>query len=140
MNLSNGVKITRVVGPTVAGTTTIDGTALDMQGYEGVVFVGSVVTAAVNNGIKAQQGQASNLSDAADLAGTAVLLDATKTQMVLDVYRPEERYVRCQVVRGTSTVIDSVWAIQYGARVEPVSNVTAAQAAELHVSPAEGTA
>ena len=140
MNLSSNVKISQVVGPTATGTTTIDGTTLDMQGYEGVLFVGSIVSAAANNGIKAQQGQQANLSDAADLAGSQVLSDGTKKQFVLDIYKPQERYVRCQVVRGTTTVIDSVWAVQYGAEKLPVVNTSAAIVDETHISPAEGVA
>lgn len=140
MNLSKNVKITQVVGPTATGTTTIDGSVVDMQGFEGVLFVGSIVSAAANNGIKAQQGNVSNLSDAADLAGSQVLSDGTAKQFVLDVYKPQERYVRCQVVRGTTTVIDSVWAVQYGAEKLPVVSASASLLEELHVSPAEGTA
>lgn len=138
MNLSGEVKITKVLTNTVTGTTTINTTAVDMQGFEGVVFVASLSTAAANNGIKAQQGQAANLSDAADLAGSQIL--ANKTDFVLDIYRPTERYLRAAILRGTTTVIDAVWAIQYMSNKLPVGNITAAQAAELWASPAEGTA
>ena len=140
MNLSKHVKVTKVSATVTAGTSAVNGTVVDMQGFEGVVFIASLGTAAADNGIKAQQGQQSNLSDAADLAGTQVLSDATQTDLVLDVYKPQERYIRPVVVRGTSTTVEAVWAIQYEARTKATTNVTAAQAAELHVSPDEGTA
>lgn len=140
MNLSKHVKVTKVSATVAAGTSAVNGTVIDMQGFEGVMFVASVGTAAADNGIKAQQGQQSNLSDAADLASTQVLSDATQTDLVLDVYKPQERYVRPVIVRGTSTTVEAVWAIQYEARTKPTDNTTTAQAAELHVSPDEGTA
>lgn len=140
MNLSKDVKITKVVANTSTGTTTINGSTLDMNSFDGVMFCASIGSAAANNGIKAQQGQASNMSDAADLANTQVLSNGTQTELVLDIYKPLERYVRVAVVRGTTTVIDAVWAIQYQSAKKPQNNVTAAQAAETWASPAEGTA
>lgn len=140
MNLVKDVKITKVLGYTATGTSTVNTNAVDMQGYEGVIFLASIASAANNNGVKAQQGQQSNMGDAADLAGTQLLSDGTKTDLLLEIYRPQERYVRASVIRGTTTVIESVWAIQYMAGKKPVNNVTAAQAVELWASPAEGTA
>lgn len=140
MNLVKDVKITKVLGNTTTGTSTVNTSTVDMQGYEGVVFLASISTAAANNGIKAQQGQQSGMGDAADLAGSQLLSDGTKTDLLLDIYRPQDRYVRAAVIRGTTTVIDAVWAIQYMAGKKPVNNVTAAQALELWASPAEGTA
>ena len=140
MNLSTEVKVTRVIPATATGTSDVNGTVIDMSGFDGVMFVGAIGSAAANNGIKVQQGAASNLADAADLAGSKVLSDGTQTQFVVDVFRPQERYVRPVMVRGTTTTVDAVFAIQYGGRSLPVTNTSAALAAELHVSPDEGTA
>jgi hypothetical protein len=41
---------------------------------------------------------------------------------------------------GATTTVEAVWAILYGPKSTPVTNVTAAQAAEFHQSPDEGTA
>ncbi len=140
MNLGKAVKITKVKLTVATGTTTINSDIVDMQGYDGVLFLASIGTAAADNGVKAQQGAASNMSDAADLAGTKILSDATQKEFVLDIYRPLERYMRLAVIRPTTTTIEAVWAIQYQGNKKPVSNVTTAQATEVHVSPAEGTA
>jgi hypothetical protein len=140
MNLSKNVKVTKVSAAVATGTSTINTTTLDMQGYDGVMWLASLGSAASNNGIKAQQGQASGMGDAADLINTQVLSDGTQTDLVLDIYRPQERYVRCSVVRGTTTTIEAVWAVQYQGAKRPVNNATAAQAVETHVSPVEGTA
>lgn len=146
VNLSKEVKISQAVTVTngAAGTTDIEGVTLDMQGFEGVlilVTMGAITANAVTS-IKAQQGAASNLSDAADLAGTAQTIADTDDEKTffINVYRPQERYVRLYVDRATANaVVASAEYIQYGARKEPTthgSNVSG----ETHVSPSEGTA
>lgn len=146
MNLSKNNKITIATTPTegAAGTADVNGATLDMQGFDGVlilVTMGAITSGAVTS-IKAQQGAASNMSDAADLLGSAQTIadtDDDKTYYI-DIYRPQERYVRLVVDRATqNAVVASATYIQYKARVAPVthgSNV----AGELHISPAEGTA
>lgn len=140
MQLSNKVKIESALATTAAGTTEIDGATIDTAGYEGVLFIAKWGTAAAGNFLQAQQGAASNLSDAADLEGTAVGVGASDEIVWLDLYRPRERYVRVQAERGTSSTLDWGVAIKYGARVTPVDNTTAGTIhGELAISPAEGT-
>lgn len=149
MNLSKNDKISIAITPTegVAGTADINGAILDMQGFEGVLMAvtfGAITGSAVTS-IKAQQGAASNLSDAADLAGTAQTIadDDDDQTFYIDLFRPTERYVRLVVDRGTqNAVVASATYIQYGiqsARKAPVTHGTNVSG-ELHVSPAEGTA
>lgn len=146
MNLLKDIKVTRVMNAVAAGTSDQNGATLDMQGFDGVLFVASfgTLTATQVTAIKAQQGAASDLSDAADLAGTLTgpMADGDSNKLLcLDVYRPQERYVRCVVDRGTANaVIDGVIAIQYKGSKLPITQGTTVSAAEAHTSPAEGTA
>lgn len=146
VNLGKNVKITRVSNAVAAGTTDVNCSTLDMQGWEGVMFIAGfgAITATAVTSIKAQQGAESDLSDAADLEGTGVsVADDDDNQLAwLDIYRPTERYVRAVVDRGTANaVIDFVIAIQYGAKKAPVTHdATTVSGGEVHVSPAEGTA
>ena len=146
MNLSKNVKMTIAITPAngVAATTDIEGVTLDMQGFEGVlieVVFGAITGSAVTS-IKAQQGAESDLSDAADLEGTGQTIadtDDNKT-FYIDLYRPEERYVRLYVDRATqNAVVASATYHQYAAAKAPVSHATGVSG-ELHVSPDEGTA
>lgn len=135
------VKFDEVVSATATGVTTINSSILDMAGYEGVIFITSLGTADVTNGHKIQQGAASNMSDAADLLGSARLCNGTGKVIVSRLHRPRKRYVRCSVLRPVTTTINSVQAIRYGARSKPVTNhVTNSMAVEELSSPAEGTA
>jgi len=139
-NLSNNVKITKVIATTGAGTTTLTGT-VDMSGYDGVVFIGSMGTADATNGAKAGGGAASNGSDASDYKGSKVLSDGTGKSFVLDIYRPTDRYVTVSQIRAASTTSDGVWAIQYKGNFGPVSNTVAStQASNLVADPVLGTA
>ncbi len=141
MNISGAVKITEQIATTATGTTSINGAALDMADYEGVLFVIKYSTAAANNTIKAQQDTAVGMGAAADLAGSSVTVGASDEIVWLEVDNPLERFVRVVALRGTTTVIEWALAIQYGPRLKPVSNALAGTiAGKVLASPIEGTA
>lgn len=146
MNLVKNTRLSIAITPTdgAAGTSDINGATLDMAGWDGVLMLvtfGAITTGAVTS-IKAQQGNAANLSDAADLAGTGQVIadtDDDKT-FYIDLYKPTKRYVRLVVDRGTqNAVVASALYIQYRGAKAPAVHGTGV-AGETHVSPAEGTA
>ena len=130
-NLTKNVKVTRVLTSQVAGTSdTLSTSIIDMAGFEGVMFVaelGDVTNTAVLT-LQAQQNTANSTSGMATLSGTSAqaAYDTTSGDnkvLILDIYRPLERYLRAQLVRATANlVIDSVLAIQYGSRVAPTTH------------------
>ena len=141
MNLSNNSRMREGIATTAAGTTTINGAEVDMQDYEGVLFVIKFGTPATDNQIKAQQDSVTGMAGAQDLKGTLVTTGASDEIVWIDLYRPRKRFVRMVALRGTSTTIDWGVAIQYGPRKGPVDNAVAGTiAGELHVGPEEGTA
>lgn len=146
-NLIKDVKISRVMNAVAVGTTTqTAAAAVDMSGWDGVTFIAAFGTITDGTpGLKVRQGQVSNMSDGADLAGSLVSPAITDDNRlaVVDVYRPQERYVDCQVLRGgaTGAVIDGVIAIQYRGRKSPVTqDVTHVAVNKSLAGPAEGTA
>lgn len=140
MNLSNCVAIKSVLATTTAGTSDVTGAEVDMQGYEGVVFIAKFGTAASNNTLHAEQDTVTGMGSAADLAGTSVGVGSSDEIVWLDIYRPRERFVRAIAERGTSSTLDWGVALLYGPHKGPVDNTTAGTIhGELHVSPAEGT-
>lgn len=145
--LVDKVKISTAVTPTAgaAGTSDITGTTLDMSGYEGVLVVvrmGAITATAVTS-IKMQSGAASDMSDAADLLGTAQTIadnDDDET-FYIDLVKPRERYVRLIVDRGTANaVVSGANYIQYGSKTQSTAAHGSGVSGEQHVSPAEGTA
>jgi len=143
MNLSNGVKITKVAAASSAGTSTINGTTVDMTGFEGVLFVTTIGTANAGNIFKAQIGEKADGSDAADLKGSAVVAEGSGSVVWLDIYRadPSQKYIRPVVVRGASTTVGEIYAIQYESRKQVVgNNIENTIIGKLLVNPYEGTA
>lgn len=115
--LGRNVKVTEALDY-ASGTADRNGATLDMAGWSGVLVLvhSAAIATGATYGIKAQQGAASNLSDAADIAGTAQAIadDQDNTVNWIDV-KPTERYVRLVVDNDTSnaTAQDAVY-IQYG--------------------------
>jgi len=136
--LLHDVKIT-TVAPVATGTTTVDGSALDMSGFDGALFIVRLGSPATNNNLRVQQCDTSGGSYA-DLAGSKVGDHATNTPLIVDIYRPLEQFLKYQVTRGTTTTIDSVVIIQYkGKGVRPFSQPSGTATKQLY-HPAEGTA
>lgn len=147
MNLSKSISLARLSNAVAAGTTAITPTAgLDMEGYEGVLFIvpmGAITTGAVTD-VKVQQSSDDGATDAySDLAGSAFnVADSDDNQLVyIDVFRPQKRYVKPVVDRATqNAVVDGIIAIRYGARRLPAEMDTTVAGGLLLISPAEGTA
>lgn len=135
--LSEEAKIT-TVAPVATGTTTIDGAALDMAGYDGALFIVRLGSPATNNNIRIRQCDTTG-GTYADLAGTLVGNHATENPLIVDVKRPLEQFLKYQVTRGTTSTIDIVTIIQYRSRSRPTSQPSGTQI-EKYSSPAEGTA
>lgn len=144
MNLLSNCKITRVANAAAAGTSAVNGSTIDMQGFDGVVFVAAVgtLTATQTTSLKAQEGDTT--SPTADLAGTGSgnLADGDSNKcIVLDIYRPLKRYIRAVLVRGVANaVVDGIWAIQYCGDKAPTTHDATVAASKLRVSPIAGTA
>jgi hypothetical protein len=141
--ISEDIKITPALAY-ASGTADRNGATLDMKGFDGVLMVVQLATVAAGavTSIKAQQGAASNLSDAADLAGTGVAIAADDDDEVkyIDLWQPRERYVRVVVDKdGSNACAESAVYIQYRARELPTTHA-ATVTGEAHLAPAEGTA
>lgn len=138
--LSSNVLFRQAIATTTAGTSTITGTEVDTQDWDGVLFVVKFGTAASNNTIHAEQDTATGMSSAADLASTETGVGSSDEIVWIDLFKPREQFVRCMADRGTSTTIDWGIYILYRGRKGVVDNaVSGTIYGELHVSPAEGT-
>lgn len=144
-NKGNDIKIVSALDY-ASGSADRNGATLDMAGYDGVLMIvklAAVATGGVNS-IKAQQGSASDLSDAADLAGSKLTVadDDDNQIFVIDLFRPQKRYVRLLVDKdATNACAESAIYIQYGAKQRAIAlNVTDLVTGKVLASPAEGTA
>src|SRR4051812_24922141 len=118
--LSARVKLIKVQDHTVAGTSAVNSDGVDMDqdgGYAGVLFLSSFGTAASNNTVNAAQSSDNgSADDFTDLTGTSVTSGTSDEDVWLDIYKPTNRSVRYEVARGTSSTLESIWAILYEPR------------------------
>jgi len=147
-DLSLLTSVVRLANAQAAGLTDFTSSALDMEDYDGVLFIcaaGAVSATAVSQ-VKIQQSSDDGSTDAyADLAGTfsAALVSGTDDNKVIliDVYRPQERYLKVVWHRSTAnTVIDGIFAIRYHGKVMPAALDATVKALTKFSAPAEGAA
>jgi len=139
MNLSSNAKLTKVKDHSTAATSAVNSDEVNMDGWDGVLFLTSFGTAAADNTINAAQSSVSG-GTFLDLADTEVSSGTSDEDVWLDIYKPLDQFVRLEATRGTSSTLESVWAIQYMSRKAIVDNTTSGTiTGELHVSPSEGT-
>lgn len=126
-----------------AAATPINGAIVDMTGFDGclvIVNFGTIVSGAITS-VKVQQGDAANMSDAADIAGSNQAVSDTSDDSCFyaDVYRPGKRYLRAVIGRGTQAATCNATYLLYGARERPVSQ-PAGVSGEASVDAPEGAA
>lgn len=147
MNLLKNVKIQEVLAPVAAADDTDENSdRLDMQNHEGVIFIvpitDSVATGVATltieqNTADSDTGMAA-LSGATATATSAANDDLNNTLLIVDVYRPRERYVQGVITSATADIaFGNMIAIQYGPKKAPVSQPTSVQASTQVISPAE---
>jgi hypothetical protein len=132
MNLIKNVKMSL---PVLYNTETSSTSAvIDMAGYESVCFVLQMGTSGSTNvAMHIESGSSSGGGDAVDLTGTEIISTSTgRSAVASDLIKPPYRYVVPVVVATTESAY-SVLALQYGARVLPVSQSTDITADEVNV-------
>lgn len=143
--LLSQAQIDQVLGYFAAGTTKRTSSILDMEGYDGVLFVaglGTLIEAGTVD-VFAEQNTANSTSGMARLAGqtahtvTAANALLTQSAIVVDVFRPQERYIQCNITPATqNAVILGIVAIRYNARNKPTLNSALLKSTQLS-APAE---
>ncbi len=131
-NVSRTIYTDIAMAPVAAGTgDTQTGLTIDTAGYESVVFLvyfGAITATAVTT-IKLQYGNASDLSDVADIANSSISVPDTGDNegwLSVEVFRPTKRYLRVAVVRATANaVINGAVVLMGRATIQPpVQGVT----------------
>lgn len=140
MNLSKNVKVTRVAASAVAAQTEVVSSVLDMQGFDGVLFIaflGDVTTAAVLT-LTAKGNSANStssptpVSQVATAAFTADGTSADNKMLMVDVYDPALRYMFASLTRtAANAVVDGIVAIQYMAESRPTTHDAAVIASAI---------
>ncbi len=143
MNLLNEeIKLTNVLGYQADGQADPDSARVDMQGFDGVMFICSLgtITATGTVTMVAKQAATDIVGDALSGASVAAAADDDDKLLVIDIFRPTDRYLGVSLTLAVAnSIIGGVMAIQYSARTKPTTHDSASMAAaavEL-VTPAE---
>ena len=145
--LSENIKLIKVADHSTAAQTDVTSSSVDLAqdgGWDGVCFFTSYGTPAADNLMHLESSSDDASADPfADIAGSEVdLADAITEDQWVDCYRPPERYVRAIGQRGTSSTLESIWAILYRGKSLPhsLANLLAGTIYGKRVnSPAVGT-
>jgi hypothetical protein len=130
MSLLKNCDIKQVLGYYAAGTTKRTSDIIDTQGYDGVLFVAGLGTIIENGTLDAfvEQNTANSTVGMARLATTtahtvtAANALLAKSCILVDVYRPKERYVQANITPAVqNAVILGIVAILYKGHKQPVS-------------------
>lgn len=140
-NFLSRQKLIKIKDHSAASTADVTSDIIDTAGYEGVVFFTSFGTANATNTIKVQQNSANQTTGMADVLGTSVASGSSDEDVIVEVHKPTGRYMQVVAARGASSTLESVWACLYNGTPGVAANsVSGTQVAELHSSPAAGTA
>lgn len=128
MSVLKDIAISRVMNEVVAGQTEQKSSVVDCQDYDGICFIvllGAVTDTCVLTAT-AYENTASSTSSPTPTAltpaaGPVTAASSSDLMMVVDVYRPQQRYVFLDLTRTTANaVISGVIALRYRGRVRPV--------------------
>ena len=140
-NFLSRAKLVKVKDHSAASTADVTSDIVDTAGYDGVVFFTSFGTANATNVIVVQQNTANQTTGMADLAGSKVASGSSDEDVIVEIHKPAERYLQVVASRGASSTLESIWCCLYGKGGSIADNsLTGTQIAEVHASPAEGTA
>ena len=147
-NLLNKILWDYIAAAVSAGSSIDNDSAIvDTQGYDGVLFV-TTITDSVDTGVATmtvEQNTANSASGMAALAGAVATAtsgandDLNGKVLMVDVYRPRERYLRVNRASATANIAyGECHAILYKGIKQPVSQASADVADSAVVtSPAE---
>jgi hypothetical protein len=143
-NILTGQRITLGAAAAASAGTAVTGATADMSGYSNFVAFASIATKNAANYIKIQHGDESDMSDAADVVGSAVVALTDADDVMIEVVKPIKRYVRAVIIRGgADTATGELRYIQGGkasTSKDSLNTVAGVSVADIIASPIAGTA
>jgi hypothetical protein len=125
--MSDNVAVDQAIAYTAAGTSTITSSAIDMQGFKHLKVIAFIGTPAANNITTVQTGDTTTTA-----ATTATSASASVSVQIIDVQNVNKRYVKISVARGTSSTIEQVTVIRYGALSKAVTQAATTVVAQFN--------
>lgn len=139
MNLLKNVKITPLINGSTLAASDVDSTILiDMQSFEGVLFVGTAYktsaggTTGTFQMVPRHSAVNTSTTGITDLGSTSYATDTSFAAgdvgkvFAIDVYKPQQRYLTVSVNRTGANLLGlgTVFAIQYEGHKLPIAQTT----------------
>ena len=143
MNFIDNTKMTRVENAAVAGVTVLTSDVIDMQNFDGLVFLAALGDV-LDTGVNVLQAQHSDVGDGSgmnDIAASVVSFtagasDADNKLMLLEIFRPTKRFLRVTLTRSVAnTVLDGIFAFQSNPAEAPVTQHSSVLVKDFQLSP-----
>ena len=143
MNFIDNIKISRIEDGAVAGVTTLTSDVVDMQNFDGLVFLAALGDV-LDTGVNVLQAQHSDVGDGSgmnDIAASVVSFtagasDADNKLMLLEIARPTKRFLRVTLTRTVAnTVLDGIFAFQSNPAEAPVTQHSSVLVKGFELSP-----
>lgn len=118
--LSDDVKLVKIKDHTAAGTSPLTSSEVDGRGYCGAMFFTSFGTANAGNFITVRQG-ATTGTQAASVAH--IESGTSDEDVVVDItINPAYPFLDLYATVGSSSTVESMWCLLYGARNKPLTS------------------
>ena len=150
MSLLTNVAVKQVLGYYAAGTTKRTSDIVDTAGFDGCLFIASLGTLLdtgtldvfVEQDIANATTAMARLKTTTVFTCTAVHAALVKSCIVVDVYRPQDRYLQCNITPAVANaVILGIVAVLYRGHKQPITQKATALDAVLKsttlIEPAE---
>ena len=143
MNFIDNTKISRIEDGAVAGVTVLTSDVIDMQNFDGLVFLAALGDV-LDTGVNVLQAQHSDVGDgtgmnditASVVSFTAGASDADNKLMLLEIFRPTKRFLRVTLTRSVAnTVLDGIFAFQSNPAEAPVTQHSSVLVKDFQLSP-----
>lgn len=137
-NLYQNTSVKLLLAPTTAATGASTGDSVDMAGFDGALFIGTLGTIAAESVTLAIHQSSASTSGFAAISGashTSSTGGESDCVQVIDVYRPAKRYLRPIVTRPSTDTAEygGVVVIRYGARKVPTAHDSTSMSASTGV-------
>lgn len=109
---------TNVPAQSMTGGTAVNGSAVDMQGWDGAAFIINIgaITGAGTLDARITRDDNSGFNSPTNVTGAALtqVTNANPNSVaVIDVFQPSERYLRAVLTQGANTVIAGATVVRY---------------------------
>ncbi len=140
MNLGKDVKGILIQAPLASGGSDPLSTVVDMEGFEGCLFVGIVGTAGSTDVATLKISEAAtsdgSMGDLSGITGSTSAGESDKFIMI-DVYKPKDQFLQATITRSAAVEYGGTMAYQYGPLKRPTTHdsSTLATALVLGITP-----